>query len=676
MLGIRSQGKLKTKLLLIFFSVGITLLITTVVISLWVFRVSLQEIEKNVEKSLDSTSQVLAKHIDASVFFELEEESQDLIMILEGKVTAAVVHDENGKQIAVYAEEDKYKRYLLQGTQKQPSYITTDDEIIRNENLVGRIQLLTDLTPQIRSIAQRIIIIFLILISVYIIIAFILYYVLSNLNKRFDSLVSVTKKVHDNRQLNFRVLVEGNDEVTTYSNYFNAMLDVIELQTKKLETFNLQLAHQILHDKLCDLPNREYLRIHIRTLIKKYNLQPGGFSVMELDIDRFKEINDQYGHHAGDEAILALARVLRDMTTSNVFSARLGGDEFVVVIDGDITGEIIQKHFQSIREQISTGYFADYYWSPLTLSGGVSICPEHGTNIIQLLKTADVALYNAKQTGRNRVCVYEKTYQSLTSATPESGNSALLEVNFDFIEPIFQPIYELDGRLFGVECLATYQPEQQVIRAEKFIESMEEQGLIDQLDLAMLSKSLDYTSKLDLDWHMNDSFKIFHNFSVDTLSKPGFVDEILHILKGYGIKPESLVIEVTETLQLNQFAIDNLNKLSDDGAKLCIDDFGAGFTNPAYFRDVTWDYIKIDKKYINDLSNDSHTLQLIDSLFNLSKLLNIEVVAEGVEKPRSIEVLSNYGCRYFQGYYFGKPWSYSELKENYTKMIGLELEAI
>ncbi|MCB1619760.1 MAG: EAL domain-containing protein [Thiothrix sp.] len=648
---------LRGKLFLVLTGLGGVLLGATLLGSLWMMNKSIATIESQTRSNLSIASRLVSINAEAALLFRDQAIAQRLLLSFETEpvVVGAIMFDANDSEMARYLKTAAYRQALLHGEHDERNHIIRyRRQITHQGEYLGRLIVIADISRLFNQFNWHIAMIAILQGGLLLLLLLLLLLFLNRFNQRLARLGRLTQKIHDEQNFESRVVMSGHDELSEYSSRFNAMLDVIQLQTSELEVFNLQLVQQTLHDSLTGLPNRLYFKVRLKEMMNDHQASRQPFSLTSFDIDHFKRINDAFGHQAGDEAICLFAHELKSLASATVFFARIGGDEFIGLYRGDHDGmrmsalyEDINHNFkQKIRKRLGAGHYS--------CSAGIACMPADGSTIRDLMKASDIALYQAKANGRDHVLTLRQSVGTRLSSLMTSP-SETKQRNFDLgrVRPLFQPIYDVTEQMIGVECLATYaEPQGKLVHAFSFIPWLEEEGLISLLDLEMLGKSLRESHHIRTRNHPD--LMLFHNFSLDTIAMPDFPERIALALTEHQCKPEHLVLEVTETIQLNAGTIRQLRRVSELGCILCIDDFGAGFTNPGYFRKLPWGMVKIDKEYIHSINTDM-SRKLIDALFRIARLMDMRVVAEGVERQRDFIFLRDQGCDYFQGYYFARP---------------------
>jgi len=386
----------------------------------------------------------------------------------------------------------------------------------------------------------------------------------------------------------------------------------------------------------------------------------GAFSILMLDLDRFKNVNDSLGHAAGDTLLRQVADRLRSALRSTDVLARLGGDEFAI-----IQSECSDQRAASIdlATRISK-LIADPFELPghrveIGTSIGIAMAPEHGNDQDQLLKKADLALYRSKSAGRNCFNVYDEAM----SAELEARNTlegdlrdAIARCQF---EVHYQPIYDFQsGRRRGVEALVRWRhPTRGLIAPDKFIPLAEETGLIVPLGEWVVRQACNDATSWPAD------VKVAVNLSPVQFKQADLFEVIRSALESSGLPPERLEIEITESVLLERGAENHafVEKLKSIGISLALDDFGTGYSSLSYLTTFPFDKIKIDKSFIANLTKRHNSTAIISSIVTLARGLDIVVTAEGVETREQYDRLKSMGVNFAQGYLLGRPVPIGEL---------------
>ncbi len=447
--------------------------------------------------------------------------------------------------------------------------------------------------------------------------------------------------------------------------------------------FEEELERQAFHDSITNLANRALFRDRVLHAIERQERDQRPIAVLFMDLDDFKTINDSLGHAAGDGLLAEVGDRLKGALRSADTAARLGGDEFAVLLEDG--GDGIQA--ADVAERIMT-----MLQEPFLLEGkevfvraSVGIAVSEGTTgpgeeaAEELLRNADVAMYMAKERGKGRYQMFE----------PEMHDTALrrLELKADLQRALeheefilhYQPVIELEtGRINGVEALIRWvHPERGMVQPLEFIPLAEETGLIVPIGRWVLGQATRYAVELQERFPMDPPFHMAVNLSARQLARPEIVDEVRELLEETGLPPSALVLEITESMVMQdmELAIERLNQLKQLGVLLAIDDFGTGYSSLNYVRRFPVDILKVDKSFIDEVSEGGESSALTAAVIELAGILNLTPVAEGIERPDQLERLMELKCDLGQGYLFARPLEPAALNALLEERAEMQSEA-
>ncbi|BAS00926.1 diguanylate cyclase/phosphodiesterase with PAS/PAC sensor [Blastochloris viridis] len=378
----------------------------------------------------------------------------------------------------------------------------------------------------------------------------------------------------------------------------------------------------------------------------------GGFALMLVDLDRFKEVNDTFGHQTGDRLLMDVARRLREVCGAFVNVARIGGDEFAVLVDGPISRELASRFAVRIVEELSRSVPIDGKQIEIGASIGIALSPEHGAEQHLLVHRADLALYVAKSSGRGRVTVYDADLEkdSRHRRFIERELRAAILTGELLVE--YQPVYAAtDNVLTGVEALVRWRHALRgVIPPSDFIPIAEETGLIHKLGAAVLERACEDARR----W---PGLTVAVNLSPIQVLKGDIESTVKRILQATEVAPERLVLEITEGVLIEdpEMALAVINRLRALGCRVALDDFGTGYSSFGYLKRFTFDKLKIDQSFVRDLADSADSAMIVHAIVSLARGLGMTVVAEGVETPEQVRFLQASGCHELQGYLLGRP---------------------
>jgi len=430
--------------------------------------------------------------------------------------------------------------------------------------------------------------------------------------------------------------------------------DVTERQ--RIEERITHLAH---FDALTDLPNRALFHEQLKRELSQ--LVPGKqLAVLYIDIDEFKSVNDSLGHPVGDELLKAVAARLRDGITETDFVARLGGDEFAVVQtniehSADVT-DLVTRIYQAIREP----YKCLGHQLTTDASIGIAIAPGDGTNLDQLLKNADLAMYGAKSDGRRTYRFFEQGMDLRVRARRSLETDLRKAIIDDEFEVHYQPIVDLQSNeVTGCEALLRWRhPERGMISPAEFIPVAEETGLINQLGEWVLTTACAEATT----WP--DHVKIAVNVSPVQFKRHTLALKVASALATTGLAASRLELEITEAVLIrdDEAALAMLHQLRTIGVKIALDDFGTGYSSLSYLQRFPFDKIKIDRSFVNDLAEPGGSSCIVQAIVNIAAARHMTTTVEGVETEQQKHLLRTLGCAEMQGFLFSKPKPAAEIK--------------
>ena len=417
--------------------------------------------------------------------------------------------------------------------------------------------------------------------------------------------------------------------------------------------------HLAYHDSLTGLPNRAYFNNRLDQSLASVR-GSSALALMFLDLDRFKEVNDTFGHAAGDALIRQVSDQLSTLIGPEDVLARMGGDEFAV-IRCSTTKEQVEELSQRIAGAISRPFDVNGCKAAVGISIGIAMAPEAGTDRGELARKADIALYQAKKSTGDRFQFFteEMGQRIQTRQALEMDLREALDTGRGLVVA-YQPVYCVDGlKIKGAEALARWDhPRLGPISPVVFVALAEECGLIDRLGDWVLRKACGAAQAWSLE-------TISVNASAVQCHQADFADRVLAILRDTGLPPNRLEIEITESVLLDASGASAraLKTLRDKGIRVALDDFGTGFSSLSYLIKLEVDRIKIDRSFVQHLDHSEQSRSIVRAIVNMAAALDVAVTAEGVETHAQLTFLSQAGCNHLQGYLFSKPVSPTRLTE-------------
>lgn len=512
------------------------------------------------------------------------------------------------------------------------------------------------LENQQRSIVQQVVIFVLVLV-----VAFLFLY--ANIRSRINRIIERTRRFIAGDH-SARIALQGSDEFAAIARTFDQMAQEIQVQHENLN----QLAH---FDALTNLVNRAHLVERLERRVRAGQHKP--FTVLFIDLDRFKVINDTLGHQMGDEMLQVVAHRIRSHVKDIDTLARFGGDEFVLLIESvsDIEGVklILQRLLRHIGEPMMLGS------NPVSTSAsiGVACFPDDGRTAQALIQNADIAMYQAKGRGKNTY----HFYRSETDAPPP-GRLSLEHhlrqlIKRKEINLYYQPIYDARGhQLVGLEALAYLTGAHgEVLPPDTVIPVIEEAGLMNTFGELVLRQAVsDYQAWLGTR-HPAVAPYLALNLSCSQLDAPEFLSQVDALLADTGVDPRDLEFEITESTVLRHVdqKLALLRAVRDRGIRIAIDDFGTGYSSLSYLGALPLDTLKIDRSFVRDLHIDKDDNAIVEAIIAMAAKLGLGVVAEGVENAAQLSYLLAHQCHVIQGYYFDRPAPLEDLWRDESRRL-------
>jgi diguanylate cyclase (GGDEF)-like protein len=406
-----------------------------------------------------------------------------------------------------------------------------------------------------------------------------------------------------------------------------------------------------MHDALTGLPNRRHLETALLGFLAKAG-PDRPLAVVAIDLDRFKPVNDLYGHAVGDELLVKVAELLRREAGPDGFVARLGGDEFIMVLP-NFNGEQLMSRLTALVATFEAPFPLRGHEVSVGATLGVAMVPTDGRDVETIMRRADVALYRAKDEGRGRFAFFEAGMDERVHERAALENDLRIAIRNESITPHFQPLVELgSGQVQGYEILARWShPERGFVGPDQFIPIAEETGLIGELTLNILRRACAEAR----DWP--GAPRISLNISPVQLKDAALPQKLLKVLAECGFPAKRLEIEITEDALITDFeqARFILVSLKNQGVHIALDDFGTGYSSLRHLRELPFDVLKIDRSFVHSMSQSQEAATLIRTIISLAKNLGLGVTAEGIETDAEAAALRALGCELGQGFYFGRP---------------------
>lgn len=443
----------------------------------------------------------------------------------------------------------------------------------------------------------------------------------------------------------------------------NLIFQIQDITVKKLT--EEQLQYKATHDALTGLPNRAYFMARLEQALEKVRDNPTyKVSVLFIDLDRFKIVNDSLGHQIGDELLIGIAERLRECLRPSDMVARLGGDEFTILVEGKYDPKEVVRIAERIREK---------FLSPFNLSGheifssasiGILHASDKYTKPEDVMRDADIAMYQAKRAGKSRHEIFNQHMRDAVKETLQIETDLRHAIEKQEFDVYYQPIYSFEtDKIEGFEALARWEHKTLgMIPPSRFIPLAEEIGVIDALGEQILRRACKEGCLLQQSALEADSFVLSVNISCKQFAQPKFAQNIKQILEDTNFSPRNLKLEITESvfLEHTETAILILQQLCEIGIEINIDDFGTGYSNLHYLMQFPITTLKIDRSFISPIQESGQNIEIVQMVMMLARSLRMKVIAEGVETQAQYNQLKDLNCEGAQGYFFGKAMNFEE----------------
>ncbi|MFC4808902.1 EAL domain-containing protein [Paenibacillus sp. GCM10023250] len=425
-----------------------------------------------------------------------------------------------------------------------------------------------------------------------------------------------------------------------------------------------KIQYLAFHDELTGLPNRRMLN---RSLAELIDGRAERFSVMVMDMDRFKLINDSLGHTYGDQFLQEVSkRILACLDGEQATLARMGGDEFTLLCDGRYGKDEAERFAKRIIAAVGVPFHLkenDFY---VTASIGIAFYPQDGEDAVQLLKNADTAMYQVKKNGKNGFQFYTGELNAQLQHKIELEVELRQALAREQLYLDHQPqIRTGDGQLIGVEALVRWlHPSRGVVSPGVFIPIAEETGLIHELGTWVLREACRQMKR----WHEAGGplIAVSVNLSTQQFHQPNLAQYIMNILEETGLAPQFLELEITESMMMDaSVSIGILNELTDYGIRISLDDFGTGYSSLSYLKLLPIHKLKIDRSFIRDITENRNDKAIVATIIAMAHHLNMDVIAEGIETKEQLDILTDNDCEKIQGYYYSRPLPAAEVEQTF-----------
>lgn len=470
------------------------------------------------------------------------------------------------------------------------------------------------------------------------------------------------------QKLSHECIRKGADDCLPKSELSSLLFDrsirhaILKKQEKR------EVSHLTTHDRLTGLANRYLLYEHMEHSINLAKRNKNRFAVLLIDLDKFKLINDSLGHDIGDILLVQVAERLLSCVRETDIVARFGNDEFTILLENSGTGHntaAIAEKIQNAMEQLFEVQGHELF---ITASIGIATFPENGTEPQTLLKSADSALYKAKELGRNKYYFFTNDLNRQTQLKFELEKNlrrALINGEFSvFLQP---QVCTYSHKIAGAEALLRWNhPKYGMVSPTVFIPLLDELGMLVGVEGWVLNQVCHLAKKFITQY---GDIKFSVNISGSHFKSQKLKENIYLALQSSLLDAKNLEVELTEDIMIENIESNNqlLDELKELGLSIALDDFGKGYSSLSYLKNFPANILKIDKSFIDNLVNDRRDSAIVEAMINLSHKLNIEVIAEGVEDKKQLAQLQRFGCDYIQGYYFAKAMSIQAFEQHLKK---------
>ncbi|MFC7321605.1 EAL domain-containing protein [Halobacillus campisalis] len=418
-----------------------------------------------------------------------------------------------------------------------------------------------------------------------------------------------------------------------------------------------KIKYHAYYDSVTNLPNRVLFQDRLHQALNYAESSGRSLGVLFLDVDRFKKINDTFGHTFGDRVLKKIADRLLHRLPKEATVSRQGGDEFIILVPNLENKTGVKDYAREVLCVFSDPFHINGQEVSVKTSIGISMFPENGTSSEQLIKYADVAMYKAKKLSGNQFQLYDPNLEDRSLGSVELENDLYKALQNDELTVVYQPKYDaMKSRMFGVEALLRWhRPQKGIMKPKDFIPLAEETGLIIPMGEWILKKACEQGKE----WHNQglDHLSVSVNLSPQQFNQEDLVANVKTILEETDLPAPCLELELTENLIIHntEKTLRIIHDLKDLGVKISIDDFGTGYSSLGYLKDFPVDTLKIDKTFIDELPDNPNNAAITNTIITLGNSLKLNVLAEGVEKKEQLDYLTDNGCYLIQGYYFSRP---------------------
>ncbi|MDQ0062230.1 putative bifunctional diguanylate cyclase/phosphodiesterase [Paenibacillus harenae] len=479
------------------------------------------------------------------------------------------------------------------------------------------------------------------------------------------------KKVEEKLELAYREMVQAHDElesayeeITAAEDELRQQYDFVTQNQRKLRESEEKMQHLAYHDLLTGLPNKLGLYENVGNSF--FAGREGHAALLFVDIDNFKYINDTMGHGFGDRLIVKASERLKSIVAQQGVVYRFGGDEFIIVWHSLAQREHIHEAAGSILSCFKQAVDMESTMIHISISVGISLYPDHGSDMMELVKRADIAMHKAKEAGKDNYIVFDHPLNEIFAERMMIEKQLYKALELNEFELAYQPQIDLaTNRISGLEALLRWKsPELGCVSPLKFIKVAEDTHQIVPLGEWVLGKACRFLRELHQKGFGHLTMSV--NISVLQLLQTGFNEMVLSTLQASGLDPQDLELEITESVLLESYdhVSLKLNELKRTNIKIALDDFGTGYSSLSHLTHLPISTLKIDKSFIDLIGAESnHQATLVEQIILIGKRMSMNVIAEGVESADQLAYLREQGCDKVQGYFFSRPLAAGELEQ-------------
>lgn len=652
--------------------ISLVTLLTTLFLSLFLHS----SLQGSYEKYAHTLTDLLAESAGAALVFNDAKVAGEVLANLRkvDDVAHAEIYDKSGILFASYIKNGSQYvaptnwdlEKLSQGFHFGSltlNIVQPMTSIVSEQEKIGSIWLQMNLKSAYTQLAVQISILLLLGVLSFVLIAFVLNKLQSNITQPLVALAGAMRKMSRDGNFSEQFNVSSKDEIGALSGVFRAMVQEISTREDSLNAelterrkIEAKLSKMANFDAVTNLPNRHSFNNQIERALLNYKYEHVRFALFFIDLDNFKFVNDTFGHQAGDELLSTVAERLLNSLRTEDFVARLGGDEFVVLISNHTDISQIDTVADKIISTLRLPFLIEEREVFIGASVGITICPDNGETSEILQSQADSAMYQAKNFGKNNFQYYQSELRHAQEHRLKVEAELRRSLERNEIVPYYQPIIDISSRqIAGFETLVRWiKTDGKVINPDDFIPLAEELGLIIDIGAFVMRAAALQT----LDW-VNRFGPIFTavNFSSRQFKLHHLSTDVINALKEIGLAHQYFEMEITESVLMDNTSnsMDTLQQLSQSGISISIDDFGTGYSSLSYLTTFPVNKIKIDRSFVSKLPEDKNALAVVTAIIGIADSLNLKVVAEGIETEEQLECLFALGCQYGQGYLFSKP---------------------